>query len=234
MKNIEEIKAQLDASILKYKDLSKPMKVDNIKNNELFVYYQNPLSDNKILVRESVARLLTSADIILRSYGYSLKVLCGYRSLEEQKNRFNELYKKIKISNPQISEEDLLEEVHKFIAVPTVAGHPTGGATDVTLIDNKTGLTIDMGSAYCDFDDINVYAKSPYISEQVKKNRKLLRMTMLSVGFAPFDGEWWHYSFGDKEWAVYRNQEKYFYDQIELKECDKRIYNEEMLNNLER
>jgi len=126
----------------------------------------------------------------------------------------------------------LLEEVHKFIAVPSVAGHPTGGAVDVTLVDNKTGLPIDMGSAYCDFDDINVYAKSPFISDEVKKNREILRKAMSSVGFAPFDGEWWHYSFGDREWAVYRGQSKYFYNQVELK--NEMIYEEEISNYLSR
>lgn len=79
---------------------------------------------------------------------------------------------------------------HKFIAVPTVAGHPTGGAVDVTLVNKISGEVVDMGSKYCDFDDINVYTKSPLVPDEIRNNRELLRKVMMSVGFAPFDGEW--------------------------------------------
>lgn len=233
MKNT--VKVQLNNGLLKYKDLIKPLGIESKMNDEKFVYYKNNVMDDKVVVRSSIARLLASANVILKtSYGYSIKVLCGYRSLEEQTKRFNELYEKTKLKNPNMNEEDLLEEAHKFIAVPTVAGHPTGGAVDVTLVDIKTGLVLDMGSKYCDFDDVNVYAKSPYVSEQVKRNREILRKTMLSVGFAPFDGEWWHYSYGDREWAIYRGQSKYFYNQIELKKSNDMIYEEEIFSYLSR
>ncbi|MDR3125675.1 MAG: hypothetical protein LBU20_01195 [Candidatus Nomurabacteria bacterium] len=26
---------------------------------------------------------------------------------------------------------------------------------------------------------------------------------MMSQGFAPYDGEWWHFSYGDREWAAW-------------------------------
>jgi D-alanyl-D-alanine dipeptidase len=26
-------------------------------------------------------------------------------------------------------------------------------------------------------------------------------------GLAPFDGEWWHFSYGDREWAKYYEEE---------------------------
>jgi D-alanyl-D-alanine dipeptidase len=39
---------------------------------------------------------------------------------------------------------------------------------------------------------------------------------MLGVGFAPFDGEWWHFSYGDKEWAAYYNKPNAVYEQIDF------------------
>ncbi|QQR69366.1 MAG: hypothetical protein IPI58_01405 [Alphaproteobacteria bacterium] len=37
---------------------------------------------------------------------------------------------------------------------------------------------------------------------------------MTSVGFAPFDGEWWHFSYGDREWAKYYGRSHAIYSQI--------------------
>lgn len=37
--------------------------------------------------------------------------------------------------------------------------------------------------------------------DQQKENRFLLQDLMLLVGFAPYYGEWWHFSYGDREWA---------------------------------
>ncbi len=44
----------------------------------------------------------------------------------------------------------------------------------------------------------------------------MLRNVMVSVGFAPFDGEWWHFCYGDKEWAVYYNKPAACYAPIEF------------------
>ncbi len=39
---------------------------------------------------------------------------------------------------------------------------------------------------------------------------------MLTAGFAPFDGEWWHFSFGDREWARFYGAENALYEQIQF------------------
>lgn len=36
---------------------------------------------------------------------------------------------------------------------------------------------------------------------------------MMLYGFAPYDGEWWHFSFGDKEWAFYYKKEATLFEQ---------------------
>jgi D-alanyl-D-alanine dipeptidase len=39
---------------------------------------------------------------------------------------------------------------------------------------------------------------------------------MTSVGFAPFDGEWWHFSYGDREWAYFYKKKNALYGQIKV------------------
>ena len=36
-----------------------------------------------------------------------------------------------------------------------------------------------------------------------RSNRGLLQDAMVAAGFAPFYGEWWHFSYGDREWAAF-------------------------------
>lgn len=101
-----------------------------------------------------------------------------------------------------LSDLEVRRRAHRLVASPDVAGHPTGGAVDVTLrID---GQDLDMGSGVADFsavDRIGVFSRA--VATDVQQRRLLLRQVMLSAGFAPFDGEWWHFSYGDREWASY-------------------------------
>jgi D-alanyl-D-alanine dipeptidase len=57
---------------------------------------------------------------------------------------------------------------------------------------------------------------SDKITDEQKANRKILRDAMEKEDFVWYPGEWWHYCFGDRMWAVYSNQRECFYGPIEL------------------
>jgi len=42
-----------------------------------------------------------------------------------------------------------------------------------------------------------------------------LREAMVRAGFAPFNGEWWHFSYGDPEWAALWGEPAALYKQLE-------------------
>ena len=67
---------------------------------------------------------------------------------------------------------------------------------------------------YLDFNNPNIQVFSKNISKIAKNNRMLLRELMLKNEFAPFDGEWWHFSYGDKEWAYYYQKKAAIYTQL--------------------
>ena len=115
----------------------------------------------------------------------------------------------------------MYEYIHEKIAVPIVSGHPTGGAVDAAIYDANQNKILDFGSEILDYSTTMCYYETDNISEEAKKNRKLLRKMMMSEGFAPYDGEWWHFSYGDKEWAFYYDKEKSLYNQVEAS----RIFN---------
>jgi len=101
-----------------------------------------------------------------------------------------------------------------LIAVPEVAGHPAGAAVDIQML--RAGKPLDFGTAIWEFVP-DSYTFSPFVSRGAWTNRLLLRRTMMQAGFAPFDGEWWHFSYGDKEWAKYYDKAAAIYDQVEFK-----------------
>ncbi|RUZ71810.1 hypothetical protein EN943_32520 [Mesorhizobium sp. M7A.F.Ca.US.006.01.1.1] len=117
-----------------------------------------------------------------------------------------------KTRTPSLSGEALKEAAHRFSAVPEVAGHPTGGAVDVRIIQSN-GQALAMGTELGE-DCPDTYVFSPFIKREHWRNRQTLRFCMLRAGFAPFDGEWWHFSFGDREWARYFDKDRAIYSQL--------------------
>ena len=216
-------------NFVKYVDLLTVKEVDEEKNKEKFVYL--PINDDlvigryqldrnmleygkKIVVRYSVYEKLKKVAIKLKQFNedYKLIVVFGFRDMKLQEKYFNEIYNNVK--DNFTDEIEMYEYIHEKIAVPEVAGHPTGGAVDVAIYDSKKEEIINFGSKILDWDTIKCYYYSEEISKEAIENRKLLRKIMLEEDFAPYDGEWWHFSYGDREWAFYYKKNKALYSQV--------------------
>lgn len=181
------------------------------QDNKEIQYYNN----NNIFIRDELAKKLARINDNLQD-GMRLKVTCGYRHPDIQNRYF--IREKIKIlqQNPNISDERANELTHVLIAVPEVAGHVVGGAVDVTIVD-KNNEALSMGTEIADFSQADKIATfSDNITEEQAKNRILLHDLMVSENFAPFYGEWWHFSYGDREWAAFYGNESAIYDEYIL------------------
>lgn len=172
-----------------------------------------PYTGNQVFVRQTVLKKLQSAAKILNARDDTLKleVVYGYRTLTIQTQIFEKHKKKL---SKQYTGEELASRTHKFIAVPEVAGHPAGAAVDIQILRGETAL--DFGTKIWEFQP-DSFTFSPFISKEAWNNRQLLRQTMTEAGFAPFDGEWWHFSYGDKEWAKYYDKPQAIYEQVNFK-----------------
>lgn len=168
-----------------------------------------------IYVREQVLERLLDAAIMLGEIaaGSQLEVVYGYRALSIQTALFERIKGELLAGGFDGNNTALLEAVHRMVAVPDVAGHPTGGAIDIQI--TQGGNPIAMGTPIWDFVE-DSYTFSPYISQEAWANRQILRGVMVKAGFVPFDGEWWHYSYGDAEWAAAVDAPFAIYDQVEF------------------
>ena len=179
--------------------------------------------DSRIVVRTKVAKMLKAANKKLKKINkqYSLWVVYGYRSSEIQRKYFNDEFKKIKKNNKNSGIKELIELTHKRVAVPGVAGHPTGGSVDLTIFSIKTKKSLDMGGEIADFFDERLATFSSGLTLNQRNNRKILCDVMKDTGFCPFYEEWWHFSYGDREWAWFYDKKRAIYNQIEINDVER-------------
>lgn len=126
-------------------------------------------------LRLKTARALMQANQDFLKLGFRIKIFDCYRPLDIQKKMW-----KI-VPNPD------------YVANPAKGSiHNRGGAVDITLVD-VSGKELDMGTA---FDHFGPEAAIDYVnlSEEVKKNRKLLQSVMSANGFTVLRSEWWHFN----------------------------------------
>lgn len=169
-----------------------------------------------IYIRDTLAQKIAKVERGLKKEGYRLKVVYGYRHPEVQKKYFMTRQEALKHEYPQLSTQELDKFTHSFVAIPDVAGHPAGAALDLTITDTS-GNYIDMGTGIADYSNpekIITYAEG--LTPSQIEHRKLLHDLMVREGFAPYYGEWWHFSYGDREWAAFYNK-KARYGAIDFK-----------------
>ena len=174
-------------------------------------------SPHFLKVRRSVAERLAAAAHTLPA-GLRLYVKEGYRPLSLQRDYFTDHLAHLRRTlNPLPSDEALYELASHYVAPPEVAGHPTGAAIDVTLM-SADGSERDMGCMVDATDQESsgaCYTHNACISRPAAANRKLLIDALTRAGFTNYPSEWWHWSFGDRYWAVMHSQSHAIYGPVE-------------------
>lgn len=168
-------------------------------------------------VRKTVAEKIYMISKNLPS-GIKLAVIEGYRSMEKQQRAWDRKYSIVKSEHPDWIDDKINHEVGLIVARPNgITNHICGGAIDAMLVD-QNNQPLDFGTKYAPADEsgrkkCQMFADD--LTDEQKKNRKLLREAMESVGFVWYPGEWWHYCYGDRMWALYTGQKKCFYGPID-------------------
>jgi D-alanyl-D-alanine dipeptidase len=136
--------------------------------------------------------------------GFGLLIKEALRPTAYQTFIFERRMQRLTGQHPELSATDIKNLTAQFIAPPDVAGHPTGGAFDVTLCD-QDGHELDMGCVYD--EDANhsagrCYSDARDISRQAAQHRHVMFHVLQEQGFINYPFEWWHWSYGDRYWAV--------------------------------
>ena len=156
--------------------------------------YEEPCA----IVTKEAARALKGVSNELAALGYRLKIFDAYRpvsavkhfifwGIEDQDIRMKPYF------YPDLEKQELF--VKGYIA--SRSSHSRGSTVDLTLLDMKTGMEVDMGSPFDFFGDIS-HPDYEGITRRQYENRMLLRDAMLRNGFEPLDCEWWHFTLKDE------------------------------------
>jgi len=174
-------------------------------------------SDLFCYARESVInKLIQATNYLPNEYKFLIKE--AYRQLSRQRKSFEEAFEEYRKQYPMKNDSEIYDLTCQYVAPVNVAGHPTGGAIDITLL--KDGIEVDMGT---EFNDIPIepenltHLQSIYINDLAKENRKILIDCMEKVGFVNYPTEWWHWSYGDCYWAFLNNSDA-LYTPVDEKE----------------
>lgn len=176
-------------------------------------------------VRLSVAKKLVSAKKFLpKNIRFLIKE--EFRPLHVQQSAFEQSLKRIRENSLNQDLNYIIAEASKYVAPPDVAPHPTGSAVDLTLIDSN-GVELDLGTpfdAIPEESDNATFFDATNISEQAIENRQILAHALQSVGLVNYYTEWWHWSYGDKYWAVMTHAEQALHNPVSEQELSKLLH----------
>lgn len=127
-------------------------------------------------LRYGTVKKLAAVQQALAEQGYSLKIWDAYRPVRAQFALWEVCPDPTYVADPNRG----------------YSGHSRGNTVDVTLV-TADGAEIEMPTG---FDDFSAAADRNYsdVSETAAENARLLESLMTAWGFAPYSGEWWHFS----------------------------------------
>ena len=174
-----------------------------VESGEPLVRLARDLSPAGALVRAGLAERLRAADAALPA-GVRLRVVEGHRPLGSQRAIITAYAAQVRAAHPGVPGEELERLTSRFVAPIDVAPHVAGAAVDLTLAD-VCGDDLDLGTAIDatpEQSDGRCYFAADGIGADARAHRDLLRRVLEGQGLVNYPTEWWHWSFGDRYWAL--------------------------------
>ncbi len=131
---------------------------------------------NTTYLRNTAALALGSVQSDLQKNGFGIKIFDAYRPYSITEKMWELVKDDRYAANPKYG-----------------SGHNRGIAVDVTIIDLKTKVPLDMGTDFDNFSDTAHHAFKN-LSKEILENRLLLKLVMEKYGFKALETEWWHYA----------------------------------------
>jgi D-alanyl-D-alanine dipeptidase len=158
-------------------------------------------SEFSCYVRERVGHLLERAAGSLPP-DYSLIIKAAFRPPITELRYFEIAYDVYRGAHQGMASEDIFRLLSAEVAPLALAGHPTGGAVDLTLgyRGEEVGGRGAFESARTGSGG-RAFLSSPDPDCGGAANRRILAKAMCGAGFVNYPPEWWHWSYGDKYWA---------------------------------
>jgi len=162
--------------------------------------------EKTVYLRRSVAKMINKAKSFLPK-GTTFIIGDAWRPQYVQQKIQQRFIGWFSYKNPTWSRKRVIKEIEKYVAPATgkfASGHMTGGAVDIRLI--KNGRRVPMKSNKLTYQE-NALSVQPKLLKYLQKNREIMFKALLKSGLSNYPKEYWHWSYGDIQWAQ-RNKKK--------------------------
>jgi D-alanyl-D-alanine dipeptidase len=160
-------------------------------------------SDAYFFLREGVLERLLKAQAQLPA-DLRFLVVEGYRPPALQRRYFENYAARLRAEQPGWTGEQIRSAASRFVSPPEIAPHSAGAAVDLTLAD-ADGRELDLGTRMNATPEESAgacYTDAAGISAPARAHREILGRALTAEGFVNYPTEWWHWSFGDRYWAL--------------------------------
>lgn len=162
--------------------------------------------EKTVYLRRSVAKIINKAKSYLPK-GMTFIIGDAWRPQYVQQKIQQRFIGWFSYKNPTWSRKRVIKEIEKYVAPATgkfASGHMTGSAVDIRLI--KNGRRVPMKSSKLTYQE-NALSDQPKLPMSLKKNREIMFQVLKKAGLSNYPKEYWHWSYGDIQWAK-RNKKK--------------------------
>lgn len=169
------------------------------------------------LLRSGVVDRLLDAQERLPA-DFRLLLVEGYRPYDLQSRYFSSYRREIEEARPGLDHAQTYQLASRYVSPPDVAPHVSGAAIDLTMTDAHGGA-VDLGTeinATPEASDGACYFTADNISAEAGRRRALLGSALRGAGLVNYPTEWWHWSFGDRYWAVMSEAPTAIYGPVDL------------------
>ncbi|MCX4632348.1 M15 family metallopeptidase [Streptomyces sp. NBC_01443] len=163
-------------------------------------------ADHYAHLREGVLQRLLQAQDLLPQ-GLRLLFVEGYRPPSLQREYFDEYRDGLRAQCSELTEAELYAAASRYVSPPDIAPHSAGAAVDLTLADGD-GTELDLGTRMNATPEESAgacYTHAPNISPEARAHRAALGAALSAAGLVNYPTEWWHWSYGDRYWALSKN-----------------------------
>ncbi|MFE9403381.1 M15 family metallopeptidase [Streptomyces sp. NPDC006530] len=154
-------------------------------------------------LRKGVHERLLHAEELLPG-GLRLLFVEGYRPPALQRTYFEEYVDELRALHPRWSVGQLHVAASRYVSPPGIAPHSAGAAVDLTLAD-ADGRELDLGTRMNATPEESAGAcctEARDIGAEARELRTVLGSALSAAGLVNYPTEWWHWSFGDRYWAL--------------------------------
>ena len=167
------------------------------------------------LLRQPVLERLADAAAGLPA-DLRLVVVEGYRPPALQKTYFDSYTRRLRGERPDLADHEVRHLASRHVSPPEVAPHSAGAAVDV-LLTTPEGIELDLGSAINATPEESggrCYTRHPDVTGEPFLLRQTLGAALEGAGLVNYPTEWWHWSYGDRYWALATGRQHALYDAI--------------------